>query len=71
MAPLILRLTAALRGLWRGRDDHYDVVENGVMVGRIFRSPSAPKHRPWMWASGRNGDIKRAALDTSRRARRR
>jgi hypothetical protein len=20
-------------------------------VGRIFRSPSAPKHRPWMWTS--------------------
>jgi hypothetical protein len=21
------------------------------MVGRIFRSPSAPKHRAWMWTS--------------------
>jgi hypothetical protein len=31
------------------------------MVGRIFRSLSAPKHRPWMWASGHNGEIKRAA----------
>ena len=35
------------------------------MAGRIFRSPSAPKHRPWMWASGRNGDIKRASLSRS------
>jgi hypothetical protein len=51
MTPLILKLTAALRRLWRWRDDHYDVVENGVMVGRIFQSPSAPKHRPWMWTS--------------------
>jgi hypothetical protein len=51
MTPLILKLTAALRRLWRWRDDRYDVVEKGVMVGRIFQSPSAPKHRPWMWTS--------------------
>jgi hypothetical protein len=37
MTPLILKLTAAMRRLWRRRDDHYDVVEHGVMVGRIFR----------------------------------
>jgi hypothetical protein len=51
MTPLILKLAAALRRLWRWRDDHYDVLENGVVVGRIFRSPSAPRHRPWMWTS--------------------
>jgi hypothetical protein len=49
--PLILKLRAAMRRLWRWRDDHYDVLENGVAVGRIFWSPSAPKHRPWMWVS--------------------
>jgi hypothetical protein len=37
------------------------VLENGVVVGRIFRSPGAPDDRPWMWASGPNGDIRRAA----------
>jgi hypothetical protein len=47
--PLILKRASALRRLWRWRDDHYNVVENDVVVGRIFRSPSAPKHRPWMW----------------------
>jgi hypothetical protein len=36
MTPLILKLTAAMRRLWRWRNDHYDVVWNGVMVGRIF-----------------------------------
>jgi hypothetical protein len=51
MTPLILKLSEALRRLWRWRDDHYDVLDNGVVVGRIFRSPSAPKHRPWMWTS--------------------
>jgi hypothetical protein len=37
------------------------VLENGVVVGRIFTVPTAPQGRPWMWASGHNGDIKRAA----------
>jgi hypothetical protein len=38
------------------------VLENGVVVGRIFFLHAvAPEGRPWMWASGQNGDIKRAA----------
>jgi hypothetical protein len=41
--------------------EDYNVLENGVVVGRIFRSPGAPDDRPWMWASGHNGDIRRAA----------
>ena len=32
--------------------DDYDVLENGVIVGRIFTVPTAPPGRPWMWASG-------------------
>jgi hypothetical protein len=39
----------------------YDVLENGVVIGRIFMVPVAPEGRPWMWASGHNGDIRRAA----------
>jgi hypothetical protein len=42
--------------------DDYDVLENGVVVGRIFCLDAVgPQGRPWMWASGHNGDIKRAA----------
>ena len=41
--------------------EDYSVLENGVVVGRIFKAPVAPAGRPWMWASGHNGDIKRAA----------
>jgi hypothetical protein len=41
--------------------DHYDVLENGVIVGRIFATPVAPEGRQWMWASGHNGEIRRAA----------
>jgi hypothetical protein len=37
------------------------VLDDGVIVGRIFKVPIAPKDRHWMWASGHNGDIRRAA----------
>jgi hypothetical protein len=42
-------------------DDDYDVLENGVVVGRIFKAQVAPQDRPWMWASGHGRHIKRAA----------
>jgi hypothetical protein len=39
-----------------------DVIENGVVAGRIFFLDAVgPQGRPWMWASGHNGDIRRAA----------
>jgi hypothetical protein len=61
MPPLILKRASASRSSGQWRDDDYDVLENGVVVGRIFKVPVAPQDRPWMWASGHNGDIKRAA----------
>ena len=47
----------------RRRDDDYDVLEDGKVIGRIFRVPAAaPEGRPWMWASGHGGHhIERAA----------
>jgi hypothetical protein len=45
----------------RWSQDDFDVVEDGVIVGRIFTVPIAPGDHPWMWASGHNGDIRRAA----------
>jgi hypothetical protein len=36
-------------------------LENGVIVGRIFKVPTAPQDRPWMWASGQNGHIRPVA----------
>jgi hypothetical protein len=41
--------------------DDFNVLEDGVVVGRIFLSPGAPQDRQWMWASGHNGEIRRAA----------
>jgi hypothetical protein len=44
---LIRKCATALRRLWRRRH-RWDVVADGVAVGRIFLSPTAPEHRPWM-----------------------
>jgi hypothetical protein len=42
--------------------EDYSVVEDGVIVGRIFFLDSVgPQGRSWMWASGHNGDYRRAA----------
>jgi hypothetical protein len=41
--------------------DDYDVLADGKLVGRIFKVPIAPQDRTWMWASGHNGHIRRAA----------
>ncbi len=40
--------------------EDFDVLEGGVVVGRIFMVPIAPGDRPWMWASGHDGHICRA-----------
>jgi hypothetical protein len=41
--------------------EDYSVLENGVVIGRIFKSSGAPQDRPRMWASGHNGELRRAA----------
>ena len=61
MAPLILKRASASRSSGQWSDDDYDVLENGLVVGRIFKVPVAPVERPWMWASGHSGHIERAA----------
>jgi hypothetical protein len=57
MTDLILK-----RGPIGSNLEDYSVLEHGTVVGRIFISPAAPQDRPWMWASGHNGEIRRAAL---------
>jgi len=37
------------------------VLEDGVMVGRIFQVKLAPEGKPWIWASVHNGDLGGAA----------
>jgi hypothetical protein len=60
MTPLILKRASASQSSGQWRDDDYDVLEDGVVVGRIFKV--APPDRPWMWASGHSaGTVARAA----------
>jgi hypothetical protein len=61
MTSLFLKRASASRSSGEWRDDNFDVLEDGVVVGRIFKVPVAPQDRPWMWASGHNGDLRRAA----------
>jgi hypothetical protein len=46
MSPLILKRASASRSSGQWRDDDYDVLEEGVVVGRIFKVPVAPQDRP-------------------------
>ena len=43
---LILNCAAASRS---GDDNDYNVLADGLVVGRIFVSPIAPKDAPWFW----------------------
>src|SRR5262245_32196588 len=53
MLPLILKRASTSRPSGQWREDDYDVLENGGVVGRIFHlEAAAPEGRPWMWASG-------------------
>jgi hypothetical protein len=62
MTWLILKRASVSRQSGQWRDDDFDVLEDGVVVGCIFFLDAVgPQGRPWMWASGHNGDIRRAA----------
>jgi hypothetical protein len=57
MPPLILK-----RAPVGDNQDDYSVLEEGVVVGRVFKAQVAPEGRPWMWASGHSAaTIRRAA----------
>jgi hypothetical protein len=57
---LILKRGKVSRPSGQWGDDDYDVICEGAVVGRVFLSPAAPQGRQWMWASGHNGDYRRA-----------
>jgi hypothetical protein len=41
------RVCLSRSGEWN--DDDYDVLEDGAVVGRIFKANAAPVGTPWMW----------------------
>jgi hypothetical protein len=46
---LILKCASASRPSGQWNDDDYDVVADGVVVGRIMKVHAAPVRAPWMW----------------------
>jgi hypothetical protein len=48
-SPLILKRPSGSRRSGEWNDDDFDVLANGVVVGRIFKANAAPVGVPWMW----------------------
>jgi hypothetical protein len=48
-AQLILKRASASRPSGEWDDDDFDVLADGVVVGRIFNAAAAPVGTPWMW----------------------
>lgn len=46
---LILKCASASRPSGQWNNDDYDVVADGVVVGRIMKVHAAPVRAPWMW----------------------
>jgi hypothetical protein len=47
--PLILKRASASRPSGEWNDDDFDVVSDGVVVGRIFKANASPVGASWMW----------------------
>jgi hypothetical protein len=50
MTALLLKRALANRPSGKWNDDDYDVLEDGVVVGRLFKANAAPVGSPWMWS---------------------
>ena len=49
LAPLILTRASASRLSGEWRDDDYDLLCEGAVVGRIMKTAAAPVGQPWLW----------------------
>jgi hypothetical protein len=58
MTQLVLKRALASRPSGEWAEDDYDVLADGVVVGRIMKAMAAPEGWPWMWtlAFGRHED---------------
>jgi hypothetical protein len=46
---LVLKRASASRPSGEWNEDDYDVLADGVVVGRLFKVNAAPVGMPWMW----------------------
>jgi len=58
MGQLILKSANASRSSGEWSDDDYDVLAEGIVVGRIMKAVAAPVGQPWLWtlAYGHHAD---------------
>jgi hypothetical protein len=49
MSSLILKRASASRPSGEWDDDDYDVLADGIVVGRIMKAAAAPVGTPWLW----------------------
>jgi ADP-ribosylglycohydrolase len=56
LAPLILKRAAASRSSGEWSDDDYDVLADGVVVGRIMKAAAKPADASWLWTYGQHED---------------
>ena len=47
---LILERASCSRSSGEWRDDDYDELADGIVVGRIMKAIAAPEGTPWLWA---------------------
>ena len=58
---LVLKRASASRLSGEWSDDDYDVLAEGIVVGRIMKAAAAPVGAPWLWtlAYGQHEDRSR------------
>ena len=66
---LILRRASAFRPSGEWNDDDYDVLCNGVVVGRIMQAAAVPVGMSWMWTLAFGGRARTTTYHVSKRAR--
>jgi hypothetical protein len=48
MSPLVLKRASASRSSGEWNDDDYDVLAEGIVIGRIMKAAAAPVGAPWL-----------------------
>ena len=61
MSSLILKRASASRPSGEWNDDDFDVLADGVVVGRIMKAAAKPADASWLWtlAYGYHEDLRR------------
>ena len=49
MSSLILKRASSSRPSGEWSDDDYDILTDGIVVGRIMKAAAAPEGSPWLW----------------------